>query len=136
MAPFSSELARQVIGCAIKVHRALGPGLYENVYKACLGHAFTAAGLRYRAEVPLPVVYEDLEIRDAYRADFLVEHDLLLEVKCLDRLNPVHDAQALTYLRLSPASQALLINFNVTLLKDGVKSFLKPSRHAAAVERA
>lgn len=126
MKPVSSDLARRVIGCAIDVHRALGPGLYENVYKTCLGHEFTAGGLRYRAEVPLPILYRDLEIRDAYRADFLIEDELLLEVKCLERLGAVHDAQTLTYMRLSNATQALLVNFNVALLKDGLKSFLNP----------
>jgi GxxExxY protein len=124
MKPVSSDLARQVIGCAIRIHRTLGPGLYEGVYKACLGLEFSAVGLRYLAEVPLPIVYRDLEIRDAYRADFLIEDELLLEAKCVERLSAVHEAQTLTYMRLSNATQALLVNFNVPLLKDGLKSFL------------
>lgn len=120
----SSPLVQAVIGYAITVHRALGPGLFESVYQRCFVHELESHGVRFRQQVPLPLTYQSLSIRCAYRADLIIEDELLVELKSIERLLPVHYAQALTYLRLSGARQALLINFNVQRLADGVKSFL------------
>jgi GxxExxY protein len=120
----SSPLVQAVIGHAITVHRALGPGLFESVYHRCFVHELGLHGVRFRQQVPLPLTYQSLSIRCAYRADLMIEDELLVELKSIERLLPVHYTQALTYLRLSGARQALLINFNVPRLADGIKSFL------------
>lgn len=119
-----TPLAQQVIGLAIKVHRALGPGLFESVYQNCLTHELVRAGLRIEAQVPLRLVYADLQMPCAFRADLIVERQLLIEVKAVDLIHPVHHAQVLTYLRLAGVPQGLLINFNAKRLTDGLKSFL------------
>jgi GxxExxY protein len=120
----TSALAQQVIGRAIDVHRAIGPGLYESIYEECLAHELTIAGLSFTRQVPLPFSYRGLHFPRAYRADLIIEGGLLLELKCLERVLPVHEAQILTHLRLARVSQGLLINFNSRRLKDGLKSFL------------
>ncbi len=113
-----------VIGCAIKVHRALGPGLFESVYQPCLAHELTRAGLTFEQQVTLPVTYGGISFDRAFRADFIIERELIVEVKALERILPVHASQVLTYLRLSGLSKGLLINFNVPVLKEGLKSFV------------
>jgi GxxExxY protein len=120
-----APITHQIIGCAIRVHSKVGPGLLEHVYQSCLGLELQKAGLRFDLEVPLPVVYDGTQIACAYRADFLVEREVLVELKCVERLAPIHEAQTLTYLHLSEASHALLINFNVRRLKDGIRSFVR-----------
>jgi GxxExxY protein len=122
----SSPLVEAVIGHAISVHRALGPGLFELVYEQCLEHELDRHGVRFRRQVPLALRYETLRIDCAYRVDLIVEDELLVELKSVDRLAPIHSAQLLTYLKLSGVRQALLINFNVQRLTDGIKSFLAP----------
>ncbi len=117
-------LSERVIGCAIEVHRTLGPGLLESTYEACLAHEFTVEGIPHECQVALPVNYKDVHIDCAYRIDVLVAGELLLELKSVDQLMPIHQAQVLTYLKLSRLPQGLLINFNVPLLKNGIKSFL------------
>src|SRR5579862_2756757 len=114
-------LSRKVIGCAIAVHRALGPGLLESAYEECLCFELQQAGLVHERQVPLPVVYKTVMLDCAYRIDLVVENSLLLELKAIDSLAPIHDAQVLTYLRLSGLHVALLINFNVPILRDGLK---------------
>jgi len=118
----TSELARTVIGLAIEVHRNLGPGLLESTYQRCLAHELKGTGLRFQAQVPVPVAYKDLAFDCGYRADMVVEGALLLELKSIERLLPIHVAQTLTYLKLSGLKQGLLINFNVGRLVDGLKS--------------
>jgi len=120
----TDPLAEKVIGCAIAVHRTLGAGLYEKVYEKCLGLELEATGLRYAQQVPLTLNYRGQSIRSVYHVDITVEDRLLVELKTVDRLAPVHDSQMLTYLKLSGMRQGLLINFNVTRLVDGLKSFL------------
>ena len=117
-------LAGKVIGCAIEVHKRLGPGLLEGTYKECLAAEFTRQKIRFAREVPLPLTYSDVKIDFAYRIDFVVEDELILEVKSVQMILPVHCAQTLTYLKLLKVKQALLINFNVPVLVKGVKSFL------------
>lgn len=114
-------LTRSVIGAAIEVHRHLGPGLMESIYQRCLGHELTLQGINHQALVKLPVVYKGMMLGDDLVMDFVVSRELVLELKAVDNLLPVHEAQLLTYLRLSGIRRGLLINFNVRFLKDGVR---------------
>jgi len=117
-----------VLRSSVAVHRTLGPGLFESVYKACLKEELTRAGIAAEQEVTLPVVYRRTHVEQGFRLDMVVERRLILEIKSVERLLPIHSAQALTYLKLSGLPQALLINFNVPRLKDGIRSFLN-TRH-------
>ena len=111
----------QVVDAAITVHSALGPGLLESAYEACLAHELRARGLRVLTEVPLPVTYRGTKIEVGYRLDVLVDDAVVVEVKAAAKLLPIHEAQLLSYLRLSGHRFGLLINFHVPLLKDGIK---------------
>jgi len=114
-------LSEQVIGAAIEVHRELGPGVLEHSYEATLQHELMLRGISSLRQVLLPLTYKGLVIPDAYRIDLLVEDKLVVELKTVDALKPVHTAQVLTYLRMSKKSLGLLINFHVPLLRDGLK---------------
>jgi GxxExxY protein len=114
-------LTQKVIGCAIEVHRALGPGLLESAYESCLGYELTEAGIAHRRQVALPIHYKGVQVDCGYRIDVLVEDSLILEIKSVETLQPIHQAQLLTYMRLSPVQTGLLINFNVPRLIDGIK---------------
>jgi GxxExxY protein len=114
------HLSEQVIGAAIEVHRELGPGLLESTYEACLLHELTCRGLEARSQVTLPVMYKGVRVDCGYRLDLLVESLVVIELKAVDRLDPIHEAQLITYLRLSGLPLGLLINFNVRLLKNGI----------------
>jgi GxxExxY protein len=121
--PFIADpLADQVIGCAIEVHRHLGPGLLESAYQRCLAHELGLQRLAFVAQHPLPLIYKGLPLECGYRLDFLVEQRLIVEIKMVDRLLPIHQAQVLTYLKLLRIRQALLINFHASQLRDGLKS--------------
>jgi len=113
-----------VIGSAIEVHKALGPGLLESVYQRCLVYELTVRGVSFAQQVPLAVVYKGMPTDCGYRIDLVIERRLIVEVKCVDRLLPIHDAQLLTYLRLYGARRGLLINFNVARLVEGVRSLV------------
>ncbi len=115
-----NDASRAVIGCALKVHTALGPGMLESTISACLFHELTNAGLHVQHQVYLPVVYKAVKLPRAYRVDFIVEKCLIVEVKCVEHLLPVHKAQVLAYLKLSGLKLALLINFNVAHLRQGL----------------
>jgi GxxExxY protein len=115
------ELTHRILGCAIEVHRALGPGLLENAYRACLLHCLKREGLQTATETPIPIRFDGVCLDVSYRADIIVERKVLLELKVVDRLQPVHAMQVLTYLRLSGIPVGLLINFNVETLMSGVK---------------
>ena len=115
-----NTITKRIIGCAIRVHRVFGPGLLESPYKLATAIELTSAGLSYVAEVPLPVSYNGRELGTAYRMDFVVEESVVVEVKAIERLLPIHRQQLLTYLRLSGYPVGLLINFNVPVLKDGI----------------
>ena len=115
------ELTKKVIGAAIEVHKLLGPGLLENVYEECLGREFHDAGIKFQRQLELPVKYKGSVLDCAYRLDFLVEESLVVEIKSVNFLQPIHEAQMLTYLRLGKWNLGLLINFNMPVLKDGVQ---------------
>ena len=114
------QITDSIIGAAIEVHRALGPGLLESAYETCLAFELAENGLKIEKQKPLPVVYRDVELDCGYRLDFLIEEAVIVEVKVVDRLAPIHRAQLLSYLRLSGCKVGLLINFNVKVLKDGI----------------
>lgn len=116
-----NELSNIVIGIAIDVHRTLGPGLLENAYKECLFYKLRKEGFLVEKEKVMPLVYEDIKLDCGYRIDLLVENKLVLELKSVEDLNDVHFAQTLTYLKLGKFKLGLLINFNVDLLKHGIK---------------
>ncbi len=116
-----NELSKIVFDAALNVHRNLGPGLLESSYKECLFYELTKAGVRVEKEKALPLVYEEIKLEVGYRIDLLVENKLIIETKAVDALNDVHLAQVLTYLKLSNCKLGLLINFNVSLLKNGIK---------------
>jgi len=115
------ELTRRIIGLAMRVHTRLGPGLLENVYERCLCHELGRHGITYERQVELPVCYDDLCLDCGYRADIIVDNSVILEIKAVDRILAVHEAQLLTYLRMSRCHIGLLLNFNVTSLKDGIR---------------
>ncbi len=116
-----NELSHLVVGCAMRVHSALGPGLLESAYEACLQFELTKSGLKVEAQKPLPLVYESVQLECGYRVDLLVEGKLIIEVKSIEALAEIHFAQVLTYLRLSDLRLALLLNFNVVHMKDGIR---------------
>ena len=115
-----NELSERVIGAAIEVHRFLGPGLLEQSYEKALEHEFTLRGLKYSSQISLPIAYKELQIPDAYRLDILIENQLIVEIKAVENILPVHKAQLLTYLRHTQKPLGLLINFNSSLLKNGL----------------
>lgn len=117
-------LSNRVIGLAIEVHKELGPGLLENTYKQCLAYELGRANIPFLMEAELPVSYKDTRISCGYRIDLLVDKTLIIELKCVDKIHPVHEAQLLTYMKLSGVGIGLLINFNEKLLKRGVRRFV------------
>lgn len=121
---YRSEVAGRVIACAIAVHRKLGPGLLESAYQACLNYEMTRSGLQVESEVPVPLHYGEVRLECGYRLDFIVNGRLIVEVKSVERVLPIHKAQVLTYLKLTGISQGLLINFCVPVLKDGLSSLV------------
>jgi len=115
------ELTKKVIGAAIEVDKVLGPGLLENVYEECLAREFLDAGIKFQRQLELPVKYNGSVLDCGYRLDFLVEGFLVVEIKSVALLQPIHEAQMLTYLKLGNWNLSLLINFNTPVLKDGVR---------------
>ena len=117
----NNSLTDAIIGAAITVHRELGPGLLESVYEKCLALELTESGLQIAAQKEIPLTYKGLALESGFRADLIVENKVLVELKSIDQLLPVHTAQVLTYLKLTGLRTGLLINFNVQLLKNGIK---------------
>ena len=118
------DLSHRVIGCAIEVHRGLGSGLLESAYEQCLAHELAQNGIRFQIQHPQPVEYKGIHLDCGYRIDLLVEDVFILELKSVDKLAAIHEAQLLTYMKLAGLKTGLLINFNVTKLKDGIKRFV------------
>lgn len=116
--------SHKIIGSAIEVHRLLGPGLLESAYEECLMYELQAKGLLVERQKPVPVIYKEKKLDCGYRIDLLVERSVIVELKSVDRLIPVHEAQLLTYMRFSGIPTGLLINFNVTVLKNGLRRFV------------
>ncbi len=116
-----NELTGKIIGLAIEVHSALGPGLLESSYKECLYYKIGKSGLQVEKEKPMPLVFEGVKLECGYRIDLLVENKIVIEIKSVDALNDIHLAQTLTYMKLGDYKLGLLMNFNVVKLKDGIK---------------
>src|SRR5262245_10723040 len=117
-------LTERVIGLAIEVHRALGPGLLESAYEDCLCYELRTAGIEHQRQIALPVRYKSIRLESGFKIDVLVQRLLVLELKAVERILPVHEAQLLTYLRLGGFSVGLLLNFHVAVLKDGIKQMV------------
>lgn len=119
-----NDITYNIIGAAYKVHSALGPGLLESAYEACLAYELNKLGYKVEVQKPLPVVYEEVKLDAGYRIDLLVQKSVIVELKAVEAINDIHIAQILTYLKLSNIKVGLLINFNVKNLKDGIKRFI------------
>lgn len=119
-----NKITQNIIGCAIEVHKNLGPGLLESAYEECLAFELNKEGLKFKRQLPTPVVYKNIKLDCGYRIDILVEDLVVLELKVVDEFNPVHEAQMLTYMKFSNKRIGLLINFNVTILKNGIRRFI------------
>ena len=119
-----NDLTRKVIGFAIEVHKELGPGLLENAYQKCLAFELREAGIHFEMEKEIPVSYKGMNLDCSYRIDLLIENQLIVELKSVTELLPVHEAQLLTYMKLAKIKTGLLINFNEALLKNGIKRFV------------
>lgn len=119
----TNQITEIIIGCAIEVHKNLGPGLLESAYEECLVFELRDKGLKIERQVAVPVVYRDIKLDCGYRIDILVEDAVVIELKTVDGFNPVHEAQILTYMKFASKKTGLLINFNVTILKNGIKRY-------------
>jgi GxxExxY protein len=122
-------LTRKIIGAAIEVHRHLGPGLLESAYETCLAYELEQIGLTVERQKALPLVYKEIRLDQGYHLDLLVERTVIVELKVVERITPVHEAQVLSYLRFSGCEVGLLINFNVKLLKNGIRRFIMTEKH-------
>jgi GxxExxY protein len=120
----NKQLTHEIIGSAIEVHKVLGPGLLDSAYEICLAQELALRGIKFEKQKPLPVVYKETKLEEGYRLDLLVEGKIVVELEAIDKLSPIHDAIKLTYLRLSECKIGLLINFNVPVLKDGIRRFV------------
>jgi GxxExxY protein len=118
-----NEITGKIIGCAIDVHKSLGPGLLESAYEECLAYELIKNGLIIKRQQPTPVVYKEIKLECGYRIDILVENSVIIKLKVVDAINPIHEAQILTYMKFSNKPIGLLINFNVTVLKDGIRRY-------------
>ena len=118
------DLSNRVIGCAIEVHRFLGPGLLESAYEQCLAYELNRSGIAFQLQHPQPVQYKDIRLDCGFRIDILVVKQLIVELKSVEAVKPIHEAQLLTYMKLADVKIGLLINFNNTRLKDGIKRFV------------
>ena len=114
-------LTEKIIGCAIEVHRAIGPGLLESAYEECLCYELAQRGLQFERQVPLPVIYKGVKLDCGYKLDIIVEESVILEIKAVDQLISIHEAQLLSYLRMLNMKVGLLLNFHSTVLKNGIK---------------
>lgn len=120
----TNEITYKIIGCAYKVHSSLGPGLLESAYEVCMMHELLKEGLRVEQQKPLPIIYEDIKLEGGYRIDLLVENKIVVEIKSVEAIAPIHKAQVLTYLKLSGSEIGLLLNFNVLDMKEGVNRLI------------
>ena len=118
-----NQITEKIIGCAIEVHKNIGPGLLESAYEECLVYELRKAGLIVDQQVAVPVVYKEIKLDYGYRIDVLIENKVVIELKTVDAFAPVHEAQILTYMKFASKSLGLLINFNAALLKDGIKRY-------------
>ncbi len=119
-----SNLSEQVIGCAIEVHKELGPGLLESTYEQCLARELTLSNVKFEMQIPVPVYYKGIKLNCGYRIDLLIEQQIIVELKSVDKLLSIHMSQLLTYMKLAHISIGILLNFNEKLLKNGIKRLI------------
>lgn len=119
-----NEISNKIIGCAIEVHRILGPGLLESAYEECLFYELSNSGLDVKKEIPMPLIYKEIKLDHGYRMDLLVENKVVIEIKTVEAFTEVHAAQMLTYLKLGGYKLGLLMNFHVNLMKNGIKRYV------------
>ena len=119
-----NTLTKTIIGCAIEVHKQLGPGLLESAYQNCLAYELNKIGLSIQTEKAMPIVYKEIKLNHGYRIDILVQNRIVIEVKTVEAINEIHEAQILTYLKLGDYPLGLIINFHTTLLKNGIRRFI------------
>ena len=119
------DLTAKIIGCAIEVHKLLGPGLLESAYEECLAFELKNEGMEIKRQLPVPIVYKEIKLECGYRIDILVEDKIILELKSVEQLNPIHEAQILTYMQFASKRLGLLMNFNVTKFKNGFRRYIK-----------
>ncbi len=132
----AGDLTGRVIGLAIKVHKTVGPGLLEQIYVDCLCLEMERTGIVFQRQVELPLIYDGIRLPRAYRADIVVEDSIILEMKSIEQILPVHESQLLTYLHLSGCRVGLLLNFNTTLLKNGLRRFINSSPRSPGTPRS
>ena len=120
-----NDLTHKIIGCAIEVHKLLGPGLLESACEECLGYELSLNGLSFERQVPVPVVYKEIKLNTGYRIDILMENEIIVELKAIEVLTPVHEAQILTHLKFANKKIGLLMNFNTLKLTDQLRRFIK-----------
>ena len=118
------KLTEPVIQAAIEVHKNLGPGLLESTYEQCLAHELQLKGIHFKSQLPLPVEYKGIQLDTGYRIDLLIEDSLIIELKSVEKILPIHEAQILTYIKLAKVKIGLLINFNVLKVKEGIRRFI------------
>ena len=127
-----NELTERVIGACIEIHRSLGPGLLESAYEECLCYDLSQAGIKFERQKPLPVRYKEVHLNCGYHLDLVIEQKLIVELKAVETLLPIHEAQLLTYLKLSGLTLGLLVNFNVPVLKSGIKRIANTFQDSAS----
>jgi GxxExxY protein len=120
-----NQITEKIIGCSIEVHKSLGPGLLESAYEECLSYELIKSGLKIERQKPVPIFYKEVQLDCGYKIDILVEDSVIIELKASEGITPVHEAQVLTYLKFSNKKIGLLINFNVLILKNGLRRFIK-----------
>ena len=120
----TNQLTKRIIGSAIDVHKILGPGMLESAYEECLSYELQKAGFDVQRQKPVPIIYKEIKLDRGYVIDLLVQNHVIIEIKSVDCFNPVHEAQILTYMRFAEKKIGLLINFNVTVLKNGIRRFV------------
>lgn len=118
------QITKEIIGAAIEVHKSLGPGLLESAYEECLTYELIQKGLKVERQKPVPVIYKEIKLDYGYRIDLLVEDSVIVELKSIEAFAPIHEAQILTYMKFAEKKVGLLINFNVTVLKNGLKRYV------------
>lgn len=124
-----NQISSQILAAAFKVHTAIGPGVLESVYQTCLHHELRKTGLRVEAQVAVPVQYDGLQLESGFRIDLMVEDRIILELKCVEDILPIHKAQLLTYLKLANKPLGLILNFNVVHMRDGIKRIANNRYH-------
>jgi len=131
-----TDLTHKIIGAAIEVHRQLGPGLLESAYEECLARELALRGISFERQKPIPVVYKGIKLECGYRIDLLIEHRIVVELKSIEDIAPIHEAVVLTYLKLSGNTVGLLINFHVAVLKDGIRRYIWREQQQLTTEAA